>query len=340
MTTFEVEDDTLTLGVATYNGGETLRRALLSIERQTYLKIKVIISDDGSTDATWAICEEFCARNPRWKLVRNSHAPGMVGNYRSLLANAEGRYFAFLDQDDSRSPRFAEEGMRALLENPCAVGWACAIKVVWPTRPGSSDLTVMQVNTAPTCLESYQALDRLACLLRQYVDIWLYGIYQTDALRAAFESVKPSPVFPAVVMTHLILKGPILTSTDVLTEYRAKGAAERLTSDSQPRRANLRGNARSAIPFFVLQGLDQVGVCMQESSLPLRSRIHAGGIVARDVAAWLAAKAAYSFARRIDTPRVWAYADAVAESGHPRDHIRLVEEPYSSGYLARDWRGR
>lgn len=67
---------TVSVVMCTYNGERFLREQLDSILAQTYPLREIIIQDDGSTDATPAICREYEARYPIVRFIQNEHNLG------------------------------------------------------------------------------------------------------------------------------------------------------------------------------------------------------------------------------------------------------------------------
>ena len=103
----------LTIIMAAYNTEIYVREALVSLARQHHQNIEVIIIDDDSSDSTAAIVEEFCAEDPRFRLIRHSHAG--LGAVRNVgTAQATGKYLAFFDSDDIVNPLFYREAIRSL----------------------------------------------------------------------------------------------------------------------------------------------------------------------------------------------------------------------------------
>jgi glycosyltransferase involved in cell wall biosynthesis len=95
----------------TYNGARYLRHALQSIADQDDGGIEVIAVDDGSTDATPAILQEFsCRLNMR--VVARSHRGNWVANTNLAFSMARGDYLCILHQDDLWLP-----GRARLLRN-------------------------------------------------------------------------------------------------------------------------------------------------------------------------------------------------------------------------------
>jgi glycosyltransferase involved in cell wall biosynthesis len=75
--------------IPAFNAAGVIRRTLNSVLAQTYQTIEVIVVDDGSSDATSAIVEEFVTRDSRVQLVQQSNAATkrvwcIVGQYRSI----------------------------------------------------------------------------------------------------------------------------------------------------------------------------------------------------------------------------------------------------------------
>lgn len=85
--------------VPVYNAEKTLRRCIESILNQQYSNLEILLIDDGSTDASGGLCDEYAAKDPRVRVV---HQPNSgVSNTRNLaLELAKGFYIQFLDSDD------------------------------------------------------------------------------------------------------------------------------------------------------------------------------------------------------------------------------------------------
>lgn len=91
----------ISVALATWNGERFLRAQLDSLLAQTYVPHEVVVSDDGSTDGTLAILEEFRARAPFPVLIRaNQKRRGYAENFLRAAAACGGDFIAFCDQDD------------------------------------------------------------------------------------------------------------------------------------------------------------------------------------------------------------------------------------------------
>lgn len=91
---------TVSIILCTFNGARYIREQLDSIVGQTYPLLEVIVQDDGSTDDTVAICEDYARRFPYVKVTRNAHNLGFNLNFKSAAMRAKGDFVAISDQDD------------------------------------------------------------------------------------------------------------------------------------------------------------------------------------------------------------------------------------------------
>ena len=88
--------------LATYNGEKYIGQQLDSLLRQSFTDFVVYISDDGSTDSTIYIIEDYAKRFPaKFRLIddENKHK-GAARNFMSMLHQVQADYYFFCDQDD------------------------------------------------------------------------------------------------------------------------------------------------------------------------------------------------------------------------------------------------
>lgn len=99
--------------VPCWNSEDTLLETLESVARQTYRNIEIVIVDDGSTDRSAALAAEFCAREPRARLVRQENR-GLGGARNRGIAESSGPWIAPVDADDVWHRTKIEKQMRAV----------------------------------------------------------------------------------------------------------------------------------------------------------------------------------------------------------------------------------
>jgi len=100
----------------TCNREQLVSRAIESILAQTYRDFEFIIVDNGSTDRSGQIAEEYAAKDSRIKVIHRER--GNIGSGRNTgLDAARGEYIAFIDDDDWAEPDFLEFLLSLIQEN-------------------------------------------------------------------------------------------------------------------------------------------------------------------------------------------------------------------------------
>lgn len=97
----------VTIIVPVYNVREYLDACIESIIGQTYKNIEIIIVDDGSTDGSSDICDQFATKDKRIKVL-HKHNGGLSSARNAGIDVCKGRYIAFADSDDWIMPDMIE----------------------------------------------------------------------------------------------------------------------------------------------------------------------------------------------------------------------------------------
>lgn len=82
-----------------YNAERFLRRSVDSVLSQTFAGWELVLVDDGSTDSSGGICDEYAARDHRVKVIHKSNG-GVSSARQAGMEAASGKYFIHLDSDD------------------------------------------------------------------------------------------------------------------------------------------------------------------------------------------------------------------------------------------------
>lgn len=99
--------------VPVYNVERYLRECLDSIAQLKAFSWEAILIDDGSTDSSGAICDEYAKREPKFRVIHQKNA-GVSAARNAGLEAAEGEWIWFVDSDDSINPDFEITNMEAL----------------------------------------------------------------------------------------------------------------------------------------------------------------------------------------------------------------------------------
>lgn len=94
-----MKQEKISVIVPVYNGEQYLKECIDSIRNQTYPNLQIIIVNDGSTDGTGIICEQYAKIDKRIQIVNKENA-GLVAARKTGVEYASGRYIGFVDADD------------------------------------------------------------------------------------------------------------------------------------------------------------------------------------------------------------------------------------------------
>jgi glycosyltransferase involved in cell wall biosynthesis len=222
----------VTIGCAVYNGEKTLERALSSVVAQDYPNIEILISDDGSTDRSREIYENFARRDPRIRIIRNTANLGVTRNFNNLVTQSAGKYFMWADQDDIREKTFVRKAVAVLEADPGAV--------ICHSHTGAFVGDARDIKFVIT-------LDRVAGVrprvvrywkfLRYYSDTVLYGLIRADALRVT-RLYRHTLGSANALLFELLLLGTFVQIPEVLSYYSGRGLRNRPSAKQEYARAN------------------------------------------------------------------------------------------------------
>jgi glycosyltransferase involved in cell wall biosynthesis len=102
-------DPTVSIGMPAYNGQTHIRQAIQSLQAQDLGDFELIVSDNGSTDATAEIVADLAARDSRIHLYRNARNIGAPANFSRVLEVARGTFFVWASCHDRWAPRFLSQ---------------------------------------------------------------------------------------------------------------------------------------------------------------------------------------------------------------------------------------
>lgn len=132
--------ETISIIVPVYNVQAYLRQCVDSILAQTYTNLEVILVDDGSTDSSGKICDEYRRLDNRVKVIHQENQGVSVARNAGMAAST-GSYIGFVDGDDIVDPHFVEYLKRAMDEHGADIAY-CGFR-----RFSNIDTTLPQVGS-------------------------------------------------------------------------------------------------------------------------------------------------------------------------------------------------
>lgn len=101
--------------VPIYNAEKNLKKCIDSILNQAYKELEVILLDDGSSDTSGQICDEYALLDTRVNVVHKENT-GVSDTRNQGISMAKGEYIQFLDSDDWITPDATASLVRAATE--------------------------------------------------------------------------------------------------------------------------------------------------------------------------------------------------------------------------------
>lgn len=110
------EDDLITIVIPVYNVEKYLGRCIDSVIKQTYKNIEIILVDDGATDQSGNICDEYAEKDKRIKVIHKKNG-GLSDARNAGIDIATGKYISFIDGDDFVADNYVEKLYNLIKKN-------------------------------------------------------------------------------------------------------------------------------------------------------------------------------------------------------------------------------
>lgn len=218
----------LSIGFPVYNSASTVRESLEALLDQTFTDFELVVSDNASTDDTFAICSEIAARDPRVRVLRQAVNLGPFENFAAVLAPAQGEYFMWAAGDDDWHPRLLDIAVAALDARP-DVGVAfprariTSRKLPYPARQNLPQLPFVEADDTLTRVRGYIELPGLSHKANA-----IYGVWRKELARraiAAAGTVDPHLAgfgLDIAMMVYVLTQTKMLELPEVLFDKRSK----------------------------------------------------------------------------------------------------------------------
>ena len=117
-------DNLVSIIIPVYNVETYLVRCIESVRNQTYSNIEVLLIDDGSTDSSLTICEEYAKKDDRI-MVYHKENGGLSSARNYGIDKANGKWLFFLDSDDWISLNAISDLLTSAIEFNCQISIGC-----------------------------------------------------------------------------------------------------------------------------------------------------------------------------------------------------------------------
>lgn len=122
-------NELISVVVPVYNVEVYLKECLDSICRQTYSNLEILLVDDGSTDSSGKICDEYAKRDFRIRVIHKRNG-GLSDARNTATKVARGKYIAYIDSDDYIEISYLEKLARLINKYNAQIA-VCRFRYVW-----------------------------------------------------------------------------------------------------------------------------------------------------------------------------------------------------------------
>jgi glycosyltransferase involved in cell wall biosynthesis len=209
---------TICIGLPVYNSAHYLRRALEALLEQKFSDFQIIVLDDGSTDESYTILEDYAQQDQRLRLFSNSQSSGLIAAWNKVakLAEQECRpeFFAWYSDHDWVSDNWLESQMDVIQEDPSTVLVTTSIQNVDENGAATSS---PQQGLSTAKLDAYNAL-RAVTVDDYGAGNAVYGLFRYANLKR--RNFLPEEILPdRLLISGMVLEGVIQEAVGA-TRYR------------------------------------------------------------------------------------------------------------------------
>lgn len=111
-----MEECKVSVIVPVYNTEKYLKRCIDTLVKQIFQNLEIILIDDGSTDGSGKLCDEYALADSRIKVIHKENG-GLVSAWKAGVRESSGEYFCFVDSDDWVELQMIDDMVKCLIGN-------------------------------------------------------------------------------------------------------------------------------------------------------------------------------------------------------------------------------
>ncbi|MEU2201889.1 glycosyltransferase family 2 protein [Isoptericola sp. NPDC019482] len=200
-----------------FDGERFLDEALAAVCAQDADGLEILVSDNGSTDASLEIARDWAARDSRVRVLVSDVNRGGTWNFNRLLEAARAPLFKWAPADDVIAPSFVSRCIETLSAEPLAV--AVLPRTVYIDEAGAVIEERQDLELGLDAPSPHERLDRLLSGMVAHV---MYGLLGTETLRA-IGGVRRGPGADWAIGAQLCMLGKIVLVPEQLMMQRRHG---------------------------------------------------------------------------------------------------------------------
>lgn len=280
------------IGLPVYNGQKYLGAAIESHLSQSFADFDLVISDNGSTDATREICTHYASRDNRVKYLPSPENRGLLWNHRRVMEaiSSPNQYFRWAGGDDILEPGLLE-GMVKVLDSRREV------EAVMPaTKNIDEQGQIIGALDKTLDLQSRDVFERAyKILLANYQHVIAYGLLRASSLkvmRTGPNYIGWDPIF----IWELALRGQIVQLAEPALLRRFHGGSISRVKTKKEMRKWVEPKAKAGMNFPYWTWSYERARALMATPLSTRDKLRVSKLVARNMM-WMRAKLVHDIAQ-------------------------------------------
>mgnify|MGYP006166545089 FL=1 len=252
----EIIEPKIVIGMPVYNASKFIHNAITSLLNQSYKNFILIISDNGSTDNTKSICENFLEKDKRIRYIRHDKNRGFAWNFNFVLNQTNSEYFMWAGADDIWHPHFIRKNLNFLEKNKTFVGSTSEVKLFYKIWEENDFQKFDKINSD----KKYEWVHPLIGTYEEKVKFlfnfcrfeYTYSIYRHDILKKCI--IKQKFLSWEIPIILKLLKFGNLNVEDGIMAYKYMGLRKDPNYHKKLFHTNKEyyGTLLSLFPFFLL----------------------------------------------------------------------------------------
>ena len=265
------------IGLPVYNGQKYVGAAIESHLSQSFGDFDLVISDNGSTDATPQICADYASKDKRVKYLRSDENRGILWNHRRVFEAVESpsQYFRWAGADDIMEPGLLQAMVTVLENRP-------EVEAVVPYTKNIDDNGLIIGSMSNTLdLQSSNVFERARdVMLANYQHVIAYGLLRASTLqrmRTRPDYIGWDPIF----VWELALRGQLVQAEGpgLLRRFHAGSISRVKTAKEMKKWVEPTSKAGMNFPHWTWAY--ERARALMASPLSARDRLRIGAFLAR-----------------------------------------------------------
>jgi glycosyltransferase involved in cell wall biosynthesis len=226
------KSEPVTIGLPVYNGAAYIDATLRSLLAQTHANLRVLVSDNASTDGTIDILRKYAERDSRIELHEQPRNIGASANFAFVLKSARTEWFMFAAHDDKWSPNFVGSLIEVAASHPSADMLVPQVHFTF------EDGRIPIRSPLDESVFGMRGSSKVRSILKAAHGSWLYGLHRTQCLKDAFRHAAAYPHVwgsDLILLLPAILRGNIAGTNEAVFSHLETPLSRQLYRPASPR---------------------------------------------------------------------------------------------------------